>query len=78
MNSGLWDAGERTAWTIAETAVALALSHAAHWSPWIGVALAGVLTAVKTAIALRYGNGTAAFLPRSVEGSPPNANQPPA
>jgi hypothetical protein len=75
-NFGVWDAGERTAWTVAETALALALSRAGDWPPWITVALAGVLAAVKTATALRYGNGTAAFLPRRVEPRPPDT--PPA
>lgn len=78
-NAGMWDAGERTAWTVAETALALTLARAGQLPPWIIVLLAGVLAAVKTATALRYGNGSGAlFLPRRVEPRPPETGKPPA
>lgn len=77
-NFGFWDAGERTALTVAESALALALAQAARWSPWVGVVLAGALAAVKTTVALKYGNGTASFLPARVEPRPPDMSRPPA
>lgn len=61
------DLGERAAWTLIQAGVGYELVTLLDLPGSWGVAAAGLLSVVKSVLAARWGNGTAATLPRALE-----------
>ena len=61
------DIGERAAWTLLQAGFGLEMVTLLDLSPWLAVPLAGALSGLKSVLAVRRGNGTAATLPSSAE-----------
>lgn len=61
------DLGERAAWTVVQSGVALSAVELLDLPEFWFVLLAGALAGVKGYLASRVGNGTAATLPQHLE-----------
>lgn len=80
MTKAQWlDLLERSAWTFAQTFVGVILATglldagSTDLEAWKAAAIAAAIAGVKAVIATRFGNGTAATLPATVEPVPPVA-----
>lgn len=54
-------------WTLLQGTFATEAMTLLNLSPWAAVTIMGVLSGVKSLLAVQFGNGTAATLPSSVE-----------
>lgn len=61
------DLGERSAWTLLQAGVGIELVTLLDLPAWAAIPIAGALAAIKSALATRHGNGTAATLPATLE-----------
>lgn len=61
------DLGERTAWTLLQAGIGIELVYATGIPEVWTIPIIGALTAVKAALASRWGNGSSATLPRQYE-----------
>lgn len=61
------DLGERSAWTLLQAGVGVELVDLLALPAWAAIPIAGALAAVKAALASRWGAGSAATLPPSLE-----------
>jgi hypothetical protein len=75
------DGFERSIWTVAEAAGAVGIVAGYQglplpdvpegYVPLVIILVAGLLAAIKSAVAQKWGNGTAATLPEELEAVPP-------
>lgn len=64
------DLGERAAWTLVQAGVGEEIVQLVSGPQWLVPLLALALSGIKSALAQRFGSGTAATLPASLEAPP--------